>query len=68
MHKKEFFDFCEAHPEMNLWEALLAWSKITYDASFSALLMEKDGKLYNTAKWTGEDNPVILFGDVWHMD
>ena len=60
---KEFLAYKENHPEMQFWEALLGWAKTKHDASFSALLMEKDGRLYNTIKWTGEDNPVILFGN-----
>lgn len=60
---KEFVEFSQAHPELTFWVALLEWSKEKHDASFSALLMEKNGHLYNTIAWTGEDNPVILFGN-----
>jgi len=60
---KEFVEYSETHPEMPFWEALLEWSKVKHDSSFSALLMEKNGRLYNTKDWTGEDNPMILFGN-----
>lgn len=60
---KEFNEYSQTHPELTFWVALLEWSKEKHDASFSALLMEKNGKLYNTVNWTGEDNPMILFGN-----
>jgi hypothetical protein len=60
---KKFTEYCEANPQFTFWQALLEWSKVKHDASFSALLMEKNGKLYNTFNWTGEDNPMILFGN-----
>lgn len=59
---KESTEYSEAHPELNFWEALLEWSKVKHDSSFSALLMQKNGRLFNTIEWTGEDNPIILFG------
>lgn len=60
---QEFITYSEAHPELQFWEALLEWSKVKHDSQFSALLMEKNGRLYNTVGWTGEDSPMILFGN-----
>lgn len=60
---KEFNEYCANHSEMTFWESLLEWSKEKHDSSFTALLMEKNGRLYNTVKWTGEDSPMILFGN-----
>ena len=34
-----------------------------YDKSFDAILVRKNGKLYDTKNWTGEDTPYILFRD-----
>ena len=59
----EFTSFCEAHPELRFWQAQLAWMKEKYDASFSAILVDKEGKKYDTFNWTGEDNPAVLFGE-----
>lgn len=60
---KEFVDYSNAHPGLTFWAALLEWSKNKHDSAFSAILMEKNGRLYNTIEWTGEDNPMILFGN-----
>lgn len=60
---KDFDRYFTEHLEMTFWEALLEWAKDRHDASFSAILVEKNGKLYNTIEWTGEDNPMILFGN-----
>ncbi len=34
-----------------------------YDNGFDAIIVRKNGRLYDTKNWTGEDNPAILFGD-----
>lgn len=60
---QQFNEYCQTHPELNFWSALLEWTKERHDSSFSAILIEKKGKLYNTIDWTGEDNPMILFSN-----
>jgi hypothetical protein len=60
---EEFIEYSKSHPELSFWQALLEWSKEKHDGAFSALLMEKNGRLYNTINWTGEDSPMILFGN-----
>lgn len=67
MHTSQLFnelaDFCEKHPEMLFWGAQLAWMKEKYDGRFSGLFVEKEGVLYDTKEWTGEDSPLVLFKD-----
>lgn len=60
---QQFNEYCQAHPELTFWAALLEWTKNRHDASFGAILVEKNGKFYNTVEWTGEDNPMMLFGN-----
>lgn len=60
---EQFIVYREARPEMTFWQALLGFTQEKHDGSFSAILVEKNGRIYNTVNWTGEDNPAILFGD-----
>lgn len=66
---KEFTEFCEKNSDLLFWAALLEWAKQKHDKGFTALLMLKSNeRLYDTSEWTGEDNPMILFGREFRDD
>jgi len=59
----EFTTFCNTHPELTFWRALLQWVQEKHDKGFARLLFYKNKHLYDTVNWTGEDSPVVLFKD-----
>lgn len=59
----EFTEYCEGHPDLTFWKALLGWIQEKHDANFNAIVVRKAQAFYDTINWDGQDNPIVLFKD-----